>query len=128
MLYMFYLGVLTEIWKHLCQFWNQHPWIYQYAKSRAKPKFSNLRPKNALFGYFWVVILKNYQYMRNLHSRIAKFCAKIKILKIWHQKCLIWELNFYHNWKQHLRICENAKFHAKAETLKFGTMTYLGIF
>ena len=45
------------------------------------PKFAT---KNALFGFLWPRILKNYFHIRNQHPRIcqtAKFRGKMKIPK-----------------------------------------------
>ena len=46
------------------------------------PKFGN---KNALFGYFWARIWKNYYHIWNQHPRI---CLSTKFCKKPQQKCL----------------------------------------
>ena len=46
------------------------------------PKFG---AKNALFGYFWAGISKNYCHISNQHLQVclmAKFCNKMKISKV----------------------------------------------
>ena len=46
---------------------------------------SKFGTKNALFGYFWARILKNYRHICNQHPQIcliARFCEKTKKSKL----------------------------------------------
>ena len=73
-----------EFRKTIIVIWNQHPRICLIAKSRKKTKMSKFGTKNALFGYFWTRILKNYSHIWNQHPRlclISKFREKIKMPK-----------------------------------------------
>ena len=89
---MFYLGIFTlELEKTIVISEIQHPQICRNAKIHAKQKFFKFGTENALFGYFWVVILKDWQQMGNQHSQFcqnAKFRAKIKIFKFWTKNAL----------------------------------------
>ena len=71
--------------------------------SPQKTKMPKFRTKNALFGYFWAGILKNYCYIWNQHRQIfliakfhgktkmSKFGTKMAYLEIFDQKRLIWK-------------------------------------
>ena len=61
-----------------------HPQVCLKAKFLEKIKFPKFETKNALFHYFWVVILKYFCHISNQHTRIcltAKVQKKIKTLK-----------------------------------------------
>ena len=61
-------------------------------KFSSKIKISKLGTKNALFGYFWARIFKNYCHIWNQHPRsclIGNFCENQKCLNL-DQKCFIW--------------------------------------
>ena len=71
------------------------------------PKFGT---KNALFGYCWDRILKNYCHIWNQHPQVcltAKFCEKTKMPKFGTKNALFgyfWDRklkNYCHIWNQH---------------------------
>ena len=122
--------------KNYCHIWNQHAQICLFAKFQEKtkskfgPKCLNFGPKcltwvfltkNALFGYLWSRIWKNYCRIWNQHPQIclfAKFHEKTKMPKfgyfwtgIWKQSC--------HIWNQHPRICLITNFRGKTKMHKF---------
>ena len=109
-----------------------------------KTKMPKFGTKNALFGYFWARILKNYCHIWNQHLRIsviAKFCEETKmpkfgtkndLLGIFDQECVIWVFlgknvlkDYCHIWNQHPQICLFAKFHEKEKISKSGTKNTL---
>ena len=74
--------VIIAIWKTSCDFWNQLPWNFHYAKFYAKLILLKFRKKITLFGYLWTGIWNNHCHIWNQYTRIkAKFRAKMKILK-----------------------------------------------
>ena len=87
-----YLGIFgLQYNKNYYQISNQHTWICEtimFPPKRKKKKFGN---KNALFGSL-AGMLKNYSHISNKHPPnclIAKFCAKIRILKSGTKRCNI---------------------------------------
>ena len=71
--------VWPEFEKNDCQFRNQYPQIFQYAKFGAKIKFLIFGTKNAFLGYCWAGIRKNHCHISNQYPRIrliAKFREK----------------------------------------------------
>ena len=80
----FFMYFLVGLLKKYCHIWNQHPQIYQIAKSCEKIQIPKLRTKNALFEYFWDRILKSCSHIWNQHPQIcqiAKFCEKTNMTK-----------------------------------------------
>ena len=95
-------------------------------------KFGNKNPlfKNALFGYFWARILKNYCQVCNQHFRIcliAKFCEETKMQNLGPKMpyLVVFGLEFQKKllsyWNPHPQICLFAKFHEKTKMPKFWT-------
>ena len=73
----------VKFWKTI-SYLKQHPQICQTEKYCGKPKLSKFWTKNALFGFFGAIILRNYCHIWNQHpqiSLIAKFSEKTKISK-----------------------------------------------
>ena len=98
-------------------------------KASSKTKKNTFGTKNALFGSL-ARMLKNYCHISNKRPPnwvIAKFRAKIRILKFGTKNCLIlvfWAAilkSHCHISNQHPRICLVAKFRAKIKILKFET-------
>ena len=89
---------------------NQHPRIWETINFHSKQK-NRLGTKKALFALsskcviwvFWAAISKSHCHICNQHPRIcliASLGQKIKILKIWEQKCQIsvfwgWDLKIF---------------------------------
>ena len=109
-----------------------------YGKFREKMKMPKFGTKNALFGYFWVRILKNYCHIWNQHPQIClfpKFRGKTNILKFETKNA--WFGYFWTGiWKQYCHIEIRAlefvrlqNFAKKQKCLNFGTkVPHLGIF
>ena len=78
------------IWKQYCHIWNL-PLKFDYLQNfMLKQKFWT---DSAWFGYFCAGIWKWYCHIWNQHSPIcliAKFFVKIKMPRLWTQKCVIW--------------------------------------
>ena len=96
---------------------------------------SKFGTKIALFGYFWVRILKNYCHIWNQYPRIcliAKYHKKrnktkkieTKIALFGHFWARILK-KYCHIWHQHPRICPKAKFCKKRHLSNFGTINPL---
>ena len=108
--------------------WNQHPWICQLAKFLEKKKIPKSGTKNALFGYFWANIFKNFYHIWNQHPRfclIAKFYVETRMSKFG-TKSLLLRLflkicHICHIWNPHPWICFVTKLNVKITILKFGT-------
>ena len=115
-----------------------HSQICLIAKFHEKTKMPKFGTKNALFGYFWVRILKNYCHIWNQHPRIriiTKFGEKMKFPKFETKNALHEYFyarilkNWYHIWNQHHRICLIANFQKKQKYPNLGPkMPYLGTF
>ena len=92
-----------------------------------KKKMPKLVNKNALFGYFWARVLKNYGliWISTLKIFQLQNVAKEQKCLICDQKCLIWFFwgiilkNYCHIWNQHPQICLIAKFCKNTRMLKF---------
>ena len=95
------------------------------------PKFGT---KNALFGYFWDITLKNYCHIWNHHPQVclfAKFHEETIIPKFATKNA--WFMYFWagkgkeycHIWNQHPQICLITKFCVKTKIPKFGTKNAL---
>ena len=107
------LGIFgLELWKTIVIFEIRILKFVYFQNFPQKTKMPGFRTKNALFGYFWAGILKNYCHIWNQHRQIfliAKFRGKTKMpkfrtkmayLEIFEQKCLIWKFlgwNFKYN-------------------------------
>ena len=109
---------------------------------------SKFGTKNALFGYFWATILKNYCHIWNHHLRIsviAKFCEETKMPKFGAKNVLFgyfwpkmpylgifgqeFQKYYCHIWNQDPQICLIVKFCKKTKIPNFGTKNaLLGIF
>ena len=77
-------------------------------------KMTKFGTKNALFGYFWTRIWKQFCHIWKLHPRIcliAKFRGKTKMPKFGIKNALFeyfWARifkNYCHIWNQHPKIC-----------------------
>ena len=95
------------------------------------PKFGTT---NALLGYFWGRILKNYCHIWNQQTQICqivKFLDKTKLPKFWTKNAFygyFWGRllkNYCHIWNQHAQICLLTKFCHKTKIPKFETKTVL---
>ena len=101
-------------------------------------KISKFGTKNALFGYFWDRILKNYWHIWNQNRQIfqiGKNREKMKMSKFGTKNALFgcfWARilkNYCHIWNHHPRICPIVKFREKMKMPKFGPkIPYLRIF
>ena len=61
---MAYFGIFgLEFEKKYCHILNQHPQIGLIAKFHEIIKMAKFGSKNALFGYFWARIFKNYSHI-----------------------------------------------------------------
>ena len=117
-----YLGIFgLQFNKNYYQIFNQHIRICETIKFHPKWKKKKSETKNALFGSL-ARMLKNYCHISNKRPPnwvIAKFRAKIRILKFGTKNCLIlvfWAAilkSHCHISNQHPRICLVAKFRAK---------------
>ena len=68
------------IWKYYYHIWNTQ--IYLVPKFGENIKILKFGTQNALFGYFWARILRNYSHIWNQHPRICltgKFWEEIKM-------------------------------------------------
>ena len=88
---------------------NQYPRIWETINFHPKRKKIDLGPKNfylrskCVIWVFWAAISKSHCHICNQHPRIcliASLGQKIKILKIWEQKCQIsvfwgWNLKIF---------------------------------
>ena len=99
-----------------------------------KNKNALIWDQNALFGYFWSRILKNYCHIWNQHPQsclISQFREKTKMPKFGTKNVLFgyfWSRiskNYCHIWNQHPQICLIVKFREKTEMPKFGTKNAL---
>ena len=87
-----------------CHIWNQNSWICLILKYREVMKMPKFETKNALFGYFWTWILKNYCHIWNKHPQIcvfAKFHEKTKIPKFRTKNA--WSMYFW-DWNLKTRL------------------------
>ena len=78
------MGILgAEFPKNYCHIWHQHPQICQF-KNFWEKLMSKFGTKNALFGHFWVGILKEYCHiLKSVPSNLSN--CKISPKK---QRCL----------------------------------------
>ena len=117
-------------WKKNCHIWNQHPWICLFhiwnqhlegliciiSKFCRKTKMPKFWTKNALFGYFWATVLRNYCRIWNQHPQIClfakNFVKKTKIPKCGIKNALVGYFgariikNYCRIWNQHPQICQ----------------------
>ena len=96
-------------------------WLLSFVKNKNPTKY-------AWFAYFLAGIWEYYSHISNQRPQIcllAKFGAKIKLLKSWTKNTLFWYL-WAEVWKKYCHIwnrwiCLVAKFGAKIKILKFVT-------
>ena len=67
-----YLILFFFFFFKLCHIWNHHSQICLNAKFREKMTMPKFGTKNALFGYFWTRIFKNYCHIWNQHLEFVK--------------------------------------------------------
>ena len=88
--------------------WNQHSWIFQNAKFRAKQKKSNLAAKMFYLGIFRLKFEKNYCHIWNQHPEILQNInlCRIPIHALF--GCVLFAIlkNFCHIWNQYPRFCQ----------------------
>ena len=71
----FILGYFwARILKIYCHIWNQHPRTCLIAKFREKMKMPKFGTKNALFGYLWDRILKNFVIFKISTQNLSNTC------------------------------------------------------
>ena len=94
-------------------------------------KIPEFGTKNALFGYIWARILKNYLKSEPSNLSNCKILRKNKNASIWDQKCLIWVFFDWslqiilQNLKSVLSNLTNCKISWNMKMTKFGTKNAL---
>ena len=120
---------LARVQESHCLIWNQalkFVWLQSFVKNKNPTK-------NAWFAYFLAGIWEYYSHISNQRPQIcllAKFGAKIKLLKSWTKNTLFWYLwarvwkRYCHNWNQSPQICLNANFAKKQKSLNLKPKMY----
>ena len=68
--------------KCLCHIWNQRPRIRLILKFSLIIKIFKIETKNALLGYFWTGIWKQYCHIWNQHTRICQAAKSREKMKM----------------------------------------------
>ena len=91
MLYMVYLGVLTEIWKHL-SILKSTPLNLSICEKSCKTKIFKFETKKCLIRVFLGCNLEELSvYEKSALSNCKVLCKSKNLLKNWYRKFLIWE-------------------------------------
>ena len=132
---MLYLGIFWLEFKKAIALFEINALKFVWLQSFVKNKNPT---KNAWFAYFLAGIWEYYSHISNQRPQIcllAKFGAKIKLLKSWTKNTLFWYLwtrvwkKYCHIWNQHPQICLNANFAKKQKSLNLKPKMYdSGIF